>query len=625
MSAREERQALTSRTTSLHDYALFRHGIEPDGRIPSLGFPLPGEFPEIDEDDELEWDPAEAAVGEILAPLLADPDTDRAAETAHLRLAALPVEPTTVHRITYWIGRRLAPDDPVTGTARCLARRLARTGTHPAAVCAGMGLLIPLGEAEDVPLLRTLGMLEDFADPAVEALDRIDRHAAALVWLTRRSDEPRIRQLIDAVSREDSGAVRDLLVPPTDPPTDRPTDPPPAPWRVPVARLAEVVRLDALLRTYPQDAALVGLAARLLAAMADTYVQGPRFPDYSRPVPLYEAVVAGAHRLVPDLDAHATLMSLAVDLYCGAGAVLDWPPGRREELLHALGRLLARPAWAAVAAQAAEGGGGEVGDVLRAGWIRRTGRRPFARRGGPDPFRLEVVVTDPAVRSLVETRILVDGLPLVASRFPIGVGEHPLVLLDKGLLRAGEEPREVRLAGPHCGEGCCGALRVTVRREGDHVVWDGWQGAQGPRPGPLRFDAAAYDAEITRAAQDREWEWQAHTTALLIARGLRDRPEVLAAWDCGDADAHPAWDDPGTVVVSFRHGRGLGSGTQVPDGPQLYFEWLVPDDGSPPQAQADAAIRRLAAGDPRFLADLRHARREDAEALGFPWPEEEEA
>ncbi|WP_051810173.1 hypothetical protein [Streptomyces sp. NRRL S-378] len=202
MSAREERQALTSRTPSLHDYALFRHGIEPDGRIPSRGFPLPGEFPEIDEDDELAWEPAEAAVGAVLAPLLADPDTDRAAETAQLQLASLPVEPTTVHRITYWIGRRLAPDDPVTGTARCLARRLARTGTHPAAVHAGLGLLIRLGEAEDVPLLRTLGMLEDFADPAVEALDRIDRHAAALVWLTRRGDEPRIRQLIDAVHFE---------------------------------------------------------------------------------------------------------------------------------------------------------------------------------------------------------------------------------------------------------------------------------------------------------------------------------------------------------------------------------------------------------------------------------------
>ncbi|MFC9584567.1 hypothetical protein ACFVJ8_17285 [Streptomyces yangpuensis] len=621
MTAREERQALTSRTPSLHDYALFRHGIEPDGRIPSRGFPLPGEFPEIDEDDELAWEPAEAAVGAVLAPLLADPDTDRAAETAQLQLASLPVEPTTVHRITYWIGRRLAPDDPVTGTARCLARRLARTGTHPAAVHAGLGLLIRLGEAEDVPLLRTLGMLEDFADPAVEALDRIDRHAAALVWLTRRGDEPRIRQLIDAAAREDSGALRALLLPPT----DAPRDAPPAPWPVPVARLAEVVRLDGLLRTYPQDAALARLAARMLATMADTYVHGPRFPDYSRPVPLYEAVVAGAHRLAPDLDAHATLVSLAVDLYCGAGAVLDWPPGRREELLDTLGRLLAHPAWAAVAAKAAEGGGGEVGDVLRAGWIRRTGRRPFARRGGPDRFRLEVVVTDPAVRTLVETRILVDGLPLVASLFPIGVCRHPGALLDTGLLRAGAEPREVQLARPHCGEACCGALHVTIRREGDHVVWDGWQGVQGPQPTALRFDAAAYDAEITRAARDREWEWRAHTTALLIARGLRDRPEVLAAWDCGDVDAHPARDDPGTVVVSFLHGRGLGSGTQVPNGPQLHFEWLVPDDGSSPQAQADAAIRRLAAGDPRFLADLRHARREDAEALGFPWPEEEEA
>ncbi|MFI8362383.1 hypothetical protein ACIGD1_19695 [Streptomyces sp. NPDC085612] len=622
MSARAERPALTP-GTSLHDYALFRHGIEPDGQVPSRGFPLPREFPEIDEDDELEWGPAEAAVGEVLAPLLCHPDTDRAAETADTQLAALPVEPTTVHRIAHGIGRGLAPDDPVTGTARCLARRLARTGTRPAAVHAGLGLLIRLGEPEDVPLLRTLGMLEDFADAAVEALDRIDRHAGALVWLTRRSDEPRVRQLIDAVTRGDSGAVRALLLPRANAPTGLSTDPPPAPWPLPVARLAEVVRLDGLLRTYPRDAALTALAARMLATMADPSVHGPQLPAYSRPVPLYEAVVAGAHRLVPDLDAHATLVSVAVDLYCGAAAVLDWPPGRREELLDTLGTLLGRPDWVAVAAQAAQGGGGEVGDVLRARWIRRTGR-PFARRGGSDPFRLEVVVTDPAVRSLVETRVLIDGLPLVVSLFPTGVGEHPLALLDQGLLRAAAEPREVRLARPHCGEECCGALHVTIRREGDEVVWDGWRGVRGPQPGPLRFDAAAYDAEIDRAAQDREWEWRAHTTARLVAGGLRDRPEVLAVWECGDADAHPAWGDPGTVVVSFVHGHGLGSGTQAPDGPRLHFEWRVPDDGSPPQAQADAVIRRLAAGDPRFLADLRHARREDAEALGFPWPEEQE-
>ncbi|MGW7439564.1 hypothetical protein [Streptomyces sp. NPDC054849] len=613
MSVRDEREPLAPRTTSLYDYALFRHGIEPEGRIPSGGFPLPEGFPDIDEDDELDYSPAEAAVTEALAPLLADPDTDRAAESATLRLAALPVEPGTVHRITYWIGRRLTPADPITGTARCLARRLARTSSHPAAVSAGLGLLTWLGGPEDVPCIRTLGMLEGFADPAVEALERIDRHAAALLWLTRRNDEPSVQQLIEAVTSEDSDAVRALLLPPA--------DPPPAPWPIPVARLAEVVRLDSLLHAYPQDGRLVGLAGRMLAVMADPYVQGPRFPDYSRPVPLYEAVVAGAHRLTPELDAHAMLLSLAIDLYSGAGAVLHWPPRRREELLDTLGRLLARPAWSAVTGKAADGEGGAG---LRAGWIRRTGRRPFARPGGPDRFRLEVVVTDPAVRSLVETRILVDGLPVVAALFPVGVCEGPGALLDNGLLRAGAEPREVQLAWPHCGESCCGALHVTIRREGDQVVWDGWRGAEGPQPAALRFDAAAYDAEITRATQDREWEWPAHTTALLIARGLRDRPELLSAWDCGEVRAHPSWADPGTVLVSFAHERGLGAGTQVPDGPRLHFEWLVPDDGSPPQAQAAAALRRLAAGDPRFLASLRHARREDAEALGFPWPEEEE-
>ncbi|QES48753.1 hypothetical protein DEJ50_13920 [Streptomyces venezuelae] len=568
---------------------------------------------------ELEWGPAQAAVTEALTPLFADPDLGRAAEAAHLRLTALPVEPETVHRIAYLIGRRLPPDDPVTGPARQLARRLAGTGTHPVVVSAGLGLLTWLGGPEDVPVLRTLGMLEAFADPVVEALDRIDRHTAAVVWLTGRSDQPRVLRLIEAVTAGDFDAVRDLLLPAA--------DEPPAPWPVPVARLAEVVRLDALLRRYPQDAGLVGLAGRLLALMADSYVDGPKLPDYSRPVQLYEAVVAGAHRLTPDLDAHAMLLSLAIGLHSGAGAVLDWPPGRRRELLDTLGGLLAEPAWAA----SADRTDNTDRAGLRAGWIRRTGRRPFARPAGPagpagpDRFRLEVVVTDPDVRHLVETRVLVDGLPVVAALFPKGVCESPGALLDGGLLRAGAEPREVQLAFPHCGEECCGTLYVTIRREGDQVVWDGWRGAQGPQPAALRFDAAAYDAEITRATQDREWEWPAHTTALQIAQGLRDRPELLSRWDCGEASARPSWGDPGTVTVSFAHQRGLGAGTHEPGGPRLYFEWLVPDDGSPPQEQAAAALRRLAAGDPRFLAELRYARREDAEALGFPWPAEDTA
>lgn len=41
MSVRDEREPLAPRTTSLYDYALFRHGIEPDGRIPHKGFPFP--------------------------------------------------------------------------------------------------------------------------------------------------------------------------------------------------------------------------------------------------------------------------------------------------------------------------------------------------------------------------------------------------------------------------------------------------------------------------------------------------------------------------------------------------------------------------------------------------------
>lgn len=33
----------------------------------------------------------------------------------------------------------------------------------------------------------------------------------------------------------------------------------------------------------------------------------------------------------------------------------------------------------------------------------------------------------------------------------------------------------MRLAEASCTEGCCGALYVTIQRDGDYVLWDEWR------------------------------------------------------------------------------------------------------------------------------------------------------
>ncbi|MFC9821888.1 hypothetical protein ACFWG6_18470 [Streptomyces erythrochromogenes] len=152
MSAREERQALSSRTASLYDYALFRHGIEPDGRVPRKGFPLPdGSPPPEPGRNDLTRHQAQAEVTDALTPLLADPDPVRAAEAVHRRVA----EPAVNRRSLRAHTARLALGDE--DAARRTARQLIRTGTDAAAVGVGMALLVRLGGPEDVPCLKALG------------------------------------------------------------------------------------------------------------------------------------------------------------------------------------------------------------------------------------------------------------------------------------------------------------------------------------------------------------------------------------------------------------------------------------------------------------------------------------
>ncbi|MHA5047621.1 hypothetical protein [Streptomyces sp. SD15] len=58
-----------------------------------------------------------------------------------------------------------------------------------------------------------------------------------------------------------------------------------------------------------------------------------------------------------------------------------------------------------------------------------------------------------------------------------------------------------------------------------------------------------------------------------------------------------------------------------PDGTPLPFRWDIPDDGTPPEAQAAAALRQLAEEDPKTYGQVCGGNRERAEELGFPWPD----
>ncbi|WP_329118992.1 hypothetical protein [Streptomyces sp. NBC_01465] len=612
MSAPEERSPLTPRP-SLYEHALRLLQEEPNGGRPQRGYPLP-EKPASRPD--LRWPEAKAAVQEIVGPLLTSPDLDpdpaRAADELHRRLDPLGVQARSVRNVVV----ALPLSDEV--AARALARHLTRTGTSAPAVAVGLALLDRLGGPEDIPYLDTLSRFRDLTRPALQALSAVDRPAAGLAWLRQYTRTESLRPLIDALTARDAPAIRDwLLAHPLDPRTVGPE---------PACRIAEAVRLTDLLRAEPVDPRLLSQAVRLLARMTSPHDYRVKILDYTDAVTAYTTVVAHLSQLPPSLDDFANLLSLAVDLHSGPSTLLDWEPGRREALLDTLNSVPSTPAWSAVA-EAVPADPADSATLRRQHWIRRTAHQPLRSPtpGGPT-LRIEVAVSDPIDPSAVETRILIDGRPLVAEFFGLGPAGSPERLLDNGSLRATAEPHEVQLAEAYCTEGCCGALYVTIRRDGDDVVWSDWRLSNTPAsrhrtPPTHRFDATAYDTEITRAERDDSWSWPARTTARLISAGLRARPDLLTRWDAQRGWTGTDFADPDSVAVSFTYWPGLSADQKDKDGPWLQFVWTVPDDDTPPETRAAAALDRLATTDPKTYADVRGGSREYAAALGYPWPE----
>ncbi|MFJ8659938.1 hypothetical protein [Streptomyces sp. NPDC093795] len=224
----------------------------------------------------------------------------------------------------------------------------------------------------------------------------------------------------------------------------------------------------------------------------------------------------------------------------------------------------------------------------------------------PSTLALRHVPPGPyAIEPWTEVRPLVDGRDVLADIHPDGVsscsardwvrppGEWPL--------SAPEEPREVELSNNNCHTDCCGGVFVTIRREGDRVVWSSWRNTNDTRvpvPAEVRFDAAEYDAELARAAADKTWEEPVDTVARLTATELTDSG-WFERWDCVLENVSIVREEPLGVEVYFsqRMDRPARS-----NGPRFAFELPVTRD-EPAEAQARRFIDLIMADDPRETAD----------------------
>ncbi|MBB5810718.1 hypothetical protein [Streptomyces collinus] len=211
-----------------------------------------------------------------------------------------------------------------------------------------------------------------------------------------------------------------------------------------------------------------------------------------------------------------------------------------------------------------------------------------------------------------EVRPLIDGVDLLKGVHPEGVAlscRHWRGPAESWPLKATNQPRRVMLTEPTCTAGCCGALYVTMRREGDRVVWDAWENTSNITAvlADIHFDAAQYDAELARAAADRSWEEPVDTVARLLEQTLTGSG-WFERWGCVLTGVWPRRKEPGVaeeltspegVDVEFQHGQAPGERAC-----SYAYELFVTHDQSV-EEQARQLAARILADDPRKTAELR--------------------
>ncbi|MEU8001088.1 hypothetical protein AB0B66_08010 [Catellatospora sp. NPDC049111] len=227
---------------------------------------------------------------------------------------------------------------------RATGRWLVQHATDRCAVTVGLALLATLWDDDDLPLIKTIGLLSNrFGPLAARALERRSwcGGSEALLWLAERVTGWGRVYVVESLCKVGSAAAR--------------------PWmlrracdgdylnRYFAGKVATAAHLHEAITAANPDSELVDHTGLLLTIMADSGGTGITLDHYPPAAAVLQAHCEHASRLEPSVERFSIAAQLAAYLRQPSARRIAWPEGGREQVVGGYLSLLNRESWCAVA------------------------------------------------------------------------------------------------------------------------------------------------------------------------------------------------------------------------------------------------------------------------------------
>ena len=307
---------------TLYEHARQLHEVDPDRPLPRAGRPYPDEerHRAVWERLHRQWDrrTSGADAAAVLDAFFARPG----AHASELADAFLGLDVPSNHDDHIAAAARRADPERVRQTGRWLVRH----STDRDAATVGLALLETDPHQDDVPLIRTIGLLCDhFAELAARALRRAGGDDA-LLWLARRSSGwGRVAVVEELCSRDVSRTAREWLL-------RHACDGHHLDGYV-AGEVATRAHLHAAITADDPDEALVDHTGRLLLAMCGAENRGTPPATYPPARALLTPHVGHHERPAPPFDRWFDAVRIADHLIGAPRRLASIPPERRDVAL----------------------------------------------------------------------------------------------------------------------------------------------------------------------------------------------------------------------------------------------------------------------------------------------------